>query len=401
MSDWRPKQGAARFRGVPFFVESGERTGGRQTAIHEFPFSEEAAFTEDMGLKGREFTVEGYVLGTEYEAARDALLSALESDQGPGELVHPYFGTRRVSVITFRLSQKRAEGGLATFSIDFRETSAQVTNAPVVDAPAVVKAKVAAAKVAVSAQIVATHSKAPYTGDIEFSSAELTASQNVVALMGTILDSASVDPHLRAAFDLVLAGDPSGAFDFQSEVMAAVFVDLFDALALALASSTAPINPSALILGLYDFNPGNRPPASTPNRIIERTDFDSLQHLVQRLAIIYATDALIAQAFVSYDEAIQLRSQVTDAIDRHVEEVSDDTFPALIDLRSSLTEAVPGDASDLPRIQRYTPPAVVPSLVLAHRLYGSLDREEDLIRRNGVRNPGFVPADEIEILSDG
>ncbi len=404
MSDWRQKQGAARFRGVPFYIESSERSGGRQTVAHEIPFSEDASFTEDIGLKGRGFTVDGYVVGTEYEAARDALLKALETE-GPGELVHPYFGTRRVAVVTFRVGQKRDAGGMATFSIDFRESSTKPANpTTTIDAGAVLTTKVAATRTAASTQYVAVHSKetrGPDSG-LNIPRSELTALQSSIDLMSTILDSTAINPHLRAAFDALLESAPSEVFDLQSEYVVAIMSRAFESFATAVNSVTGPIDRSALFLKLYAFNPGPPPPATTPNRVIERANFDGAVNLVRRFAITHAAESTQTQTFISYDDAIRAREAVTDVIDEHVEAVTDETFAAFVDLRGAVVEAVPGADTDLPRIQSYTPPAVLPSLVLAHRLYGNLDREEDLILRNGLRHPGFVPAEqELEILSDG
>ncbi len=62
--------------------------------------------------------------------------------------------------------------------------------------------------------------------------------------------------------------------------------------------------------------------------------------------------------------------------------------------------AVPGEASDLPRLLRYVPPATVPSLVLAHRLYGDVALEADLVARNRVARPGFMLGGQaLEVLS--
>jgi hypothetical protein len=43
---------------------------------------------------------------------------------------------------------------------------------------------------------------------------------------------------------------------------------------------------------------------------------------------------------------------------------------------------------------------VLPSLVVAHRVehVAALDAERDLLRRNAVRHPGFLPAEELEVL---
>jgi prophage DNA circulation protein len=397
---WRAKQAPAKFRGVPFFVDGGERTGGRQAVVHEFPFSESAPYTEDLGMKGRGFTVDGYVIGAEYEAARDALLKALETP-GPGELVHPYFGTRRVAVVTFRVSQRRTEGGFASFSIDFRETATKPENpSSTVDAKATLANKVKAAREGTKTSHVNTHTKQAYGGDLDLPSREQALVISAVAAMTETIERLPVDPQFHAAFSRFLEHSPEVSFSLVSEYVAAVFDTIFDTLTAALLTVTGPIDVSGAILAIYDFDPGTRPSAITPARALEQADFDSLHHLVQRLAISYASSAAAVQTFTSYEEAVRVRAAITDRIDQHVEGVTDDSYPFLSDLRGALVEALPGPDTDLPRIQTYTPPAVVPSLVLAHRLYGSLEREEDLIRRNRIRHPGFI-AGELEVLTDG
>ena len=68
-------------------------------------------------------------------------------------------------------------------------------------------------------------------------------------------------------------------------------------------------------------------------------------------------------------------------------------------LRADLMRAVPGEDSDLPRLGIVTPPAMVPSIVLAHRLYGDTDREADLVTRNRIPRPGFIRGGEpLEVL---
>ncbi|HZH79574.1 MAG TPA: hypothetical protein VEY88_26365, partial [Archangium sp.] len=64
-------------------------------------------------------------------------------------------------------------------------------------------------------------------------------------------------------------------------------------------------------------------------------------------------------------------------------------------------KAVPGSESDLPRLVSYTPAGTVPSLVLAHRLYGGVQTEGDMLRRNGIGHPGFILGGvELQVLSD-
>ena len=41
---------------------------------------------------------------------------------------------------------------------------------------------------------------------------------------------------------------------------------------------------------------------------------------------------------------------------------------------------------------------VLPALVVAYQIYGSIDSAPDIVTRNRVRHPGFVPAAALEVL---
>ena len=50
---------------------------------------------------------------------------------------------------------------------------------------------------------------------------------------------------------------------------------------------------------------------------------------------------------------------------------------------------------------RVTPEATQPALVLAYGLYEDAGREAEIVTRNKVRHPGFVPGGQaLEVLAD-
>ena len=58
-------------------------------------------------------------------------------------------------------------------------------------------------------------------------------------------------------------------------------------------------------------------------------------------------------------------------------------------------------AARLPSRATWTVPATMPAILIAQRLYGSPDRAPELVARNNIRNPTFVPAGlELEVLLD-
>jgi len=378
VSDWRPKHAApATFRGVPFWVDTGNQGGGRGVVAHEIPGSEDPPYAEDNGKKKRSFSVEGYVLGTEYETARDNLLTALEQ-RGPGELVHPYFGTRRVALDTYGMKQVRTEGGRAIFTMEFIETSAEATSPNVkTDTHADAVQSVTSARRAAQSAFTAVHSGDRFTS-------ELNALNNVVSLASSALSKIAAAPAALAAFARI------------GEI--AVTVGRIDALFSQLEGVAATLSdPSAFLFQFLGFVPGVRPLGSSQQKLVEQVNYDATVVYTQRAVIFSASSVLVDQVFTSYDDANAARDTLLDALDAHLEAVTDDSFADLLNLRASLVAAVPD--VDLPRLREVSPPVVLPSLVLAQRIWGNVDLELDLVARNHVRHPGFVSG-PLEVLGD-
>lgn len=76
---------------MSFGVTADESEGGRRTVTHEFP-QREAPYVEDLGGAPRRFTVQAFVLGSDYMSRRDALEAAL---QQPGRVRWCIPGTAR------------------------------------------------------------------------------------------------------------------------------------------------------------------------------------------------------------------------------------------------------------------------------------------------------------------
>ncbi len=117
---WRDRLQPASFRGAAFSVQGHEHETGRRVAVHEYP-GRDRPYAEDLGRRAREFSVEAFLVGADYMAARDRLLDVLE-EAGPGVLVHPYLGRRTVSCREVRLHETAAQGGLCRLTLDFVES---------------------------------------------------------------------------------------------------------------------------------------------------------------------------------------------------------------------------------------------------------------------------------------
>ena len=115
------------YKGAVWKMSVSAITGGRKDAKHRIALSDRQII-EDLGLTPRSFRIDGTVAarhdttGTitqSYETVRDALLRALESG-GPGEFVHPYYGTiSNVHARTFELTESSRNLGDGKITITF------------------------------------------------------------------------------------------------------------------------------------------------------------------------------------------------------------------------------------------------------------------------------------------
>lgn len=381
----RSTQGNASFGGAKFFVRTGERTAGRRTVTHEYPLRDDP-FVEDLGRGVRKFEVEGYVIGPEYLAARDALITALETE-GAQELVHPLYGTKRVTLDgQVKIRETNDSGGMAVFTMPFIETPAKpVQPSAALDGSGLVTASAAAAGAAAGTSFLSAYSPGLLLASISQSV------QNALGKVNAVVAATTSDAQQLAIIQSQVSNLKSAAASLVNEPASLLsgLQGVFDA-----------VTSVSGLVSLYVYDPGVVPPATTPDRIIEQANFFAAQQLIQRLALVQAATLLPSQTFVSYEDAVTQRTAITELIDDQALVAADDTYPALVQLRADLCMAVPGANSDLPRIASHTPITTVPSLVLAQQLYGDVSLEQDIIDRNGVQNPGFIMGGvALEVLS--
>lgn len=421
MADWRDslrtvtiggrKLIGASFRGVPFLVESSERTGGRRTVTHEFPFRPDP-FVEDLDRRARTFKVDGYVLGNDYVAQRDALLAALEDEAGPGELVHPYHGVRRAICANLSVRETRNDGGMATFAIEFAETPSQApVPVTVVDATSEVASKADAAKAAAKAELVkkyvtnavlAARAQNP-TDPVSMPAFAFASAETALTRAAAALDSAMsrvVDDTQQLA---TLAGQVR-IITAEAASLARAPADAFDAFETAIAdlADTALAAPGAVLDALieaYGADLGAAVDATTATRQRELDNQLALTGALRRVFAIEAARLAPLAPYASLEEATAARDQVAAALEEQADGAGDTAYPALVDLRSEVLRSVPGTTA-FARVVTVTRRVPIPSLVLAYQLYGSVDQEADILARNNVRHPGFVAGD-LKVLTDG
>lgn len=113
---WRDRLMPASFRGVQFWVDQAKNPVGQKGQLHEYP-QRNLPYFEGLGLQAKIHDLTAFVVGPDCLEQRDKLLKALE--QGSGELVHPWLGRLQVKVGECDMTHTRQDGGLVTFTLKF------------------------------------------------------------------------------------------------------------------------------------------------------------------------------------------------------------------------------------------------------------------------------------------
>lgn len=390
---WRERYRLASFRGFTFRVGVAGELVGRRHARHEYPLRD-LPWMEDLGRRARAFRIDGWVVGEDFDRQRDALIAASEKT-GPGEFVHPTRGRMLVTCEGLEVREDTREGGLARLSFVFIEAGQPDAPGSTVDAGGVLEDTNAALRLA------AEQSFAPKI--------------NVFGMPNFVLDAiADAARELENFVSLLLLDGPansvsrllssvSGLADRLIDVAADPFAitgeigNLIREIPTAIRSRQTVID---VLRGFY----------SVENPAFNGLGLQQFAHengaaIVDFAATIAIGEAVRLSASVDYeslDEALALRGALAEVIDglELREGTADAEFHALEELRAALFGAVPPADQDLPHLAQYTPARTLPSLVIAYGLYGDRDRAGEIVARNRIRRPGFVPGGEpLEVLS--
>lgn len=113
----------ASIGGVVFSVRSEELpTGGRKTALHDFPNSDER-FVEDLGEIPPRFTITAFVHGLDWLERAQALEHVLRTP-GPKRLVMPTFGAWTVWCLPYSKNASQTSVGEIEFNLEFATSRA-------------------------------------------------------------------------------------------------------------------------------------------------------------------------------------------------------------------------------------------------------------------------------------
>lgn len=387
----------ASFRGVPFLVEESQRSGGRRLVVNNFPFRPDP-FVEDLDRLERKFPIVGYVIGDDYMTQRDALLVALEDTAGVGELLHPYYGAKTCMCGPVTVTEKRSDGGIATFTIDFVEAPAQALSpVVVVDSVGKVAASAKAARVVRKTELVEQFTVAGLPA-FALASAETALTRTAAALESALGPIATTTQELAQLTSRISVLTASAASLVRNP---SDLLDQLDAVIDGLVQ-TALAAPGAMLDALveaYGTDLGPAAPVTTSTRRIEAANQAALNRALRSTIAIESARLSPLVPFESIEAATAARDIVAGLLEEQADGAGDTAYPGLVELRSQVLRAVPGPTA-FPRLITVSRRVAIPSLLLTYQLYGSVDRDADVVARNKIRHPGFVAGDLKALSAD-
>lgn len=393
---WHDKLRKPSFRGVPFHWESSDVEFGQRIARHDYPQRDESYF-EPMGKIPREFYLDLYVIGPDYMEGRDRLMSALE-EPGPGTLVHPTFGTLTVTVIGRpRLRETTREGGMARFTVLFARSGENKYPSQTVDTAGSVSTQSAATVAAAKTDFVKSFTVANQPAFVQNS--VITSIQGVTTKLNSIM---ATFPTTALASSIL-----SEIRRFESAIASAILAPkgLADSITGMVTDALGMFLPSGRIsMALSAYNTSYISTSiklTTPSRIREAANLQAIDRLVKVTSLAVAAEAATEVEYATFQDAVATRTQVLTALENAITTMPDEIKSQLHPLRTAMIRFYRADSADLSRIVSVEIPATLPALVVAHNLYGDATRAAEIVSRNRLPHPGFVPGGRpLEVLTN-
>lgn len=397
---WKEELQPASFRGVSFFVETTDTQFGRRNQVHEYPFRDEP-YAEDLGKKAREYTFNAYVLGDDYKIDRDALIKAIEDNDTPGTLIHPTLGTKKVVPRQCTVSFSNREGGIEFFTLTFAEAGEKKFPGGGFNLPGLSSVRADFLSTSVISEFT---SKFRVTGFIDQVS---TKAQELVNQAVTFIDQGVRIGNFANPFYSTFKNTVSKVRNAISSIisnpvtLAENIKDLFEAGAQVF---TDPEDVVVFAQKVFEFGDDlEDPPENTPTQTQIKLNQDQVVDLVKALAVVEMAKAVVEIEFESKQAAIEKRDQVDEEMDALVFRAgnteNDVVFKAADELRTTVLRTINQAAITLPNVSTVRVLDSVPALVFAYDVYDDAEEDEDVINRNRIRNPLFIPPQsEMEIL---
>lgn len=432
---WRDDLLPASFRGIKFLIEQATVPVGRKGQLHEYPQRDEPFF-ESLGKQSQVHKVSAFVIGDDCFERRDKLLEALEKE-GPGELVHPWLGRMQVDVGECDLSHSRPEGGMARLELTFypskprrfptgtANTQQQVVKSSETLLQSALRRYKAAMALVDKARInmiglrnglsnvyaIIQRQFTPFLGLFTNLSGFIQSLVNSPSALSALFSSYFSDFSTSGLFRTGVNRSSSSSGEGTSGADTVTAPSYRNSVAVASQHAEA-------VTSINTVQPAGGVDTTAAAQAVADLVQDAL--LVQVALIIsempVATQPVTVESTPSIDhqavqpverpevpvadDVIELRDALSEAIWDASLKAEPEHYQALNTLRHALVKHLTAVAASGVRLVEITPAETLPALVLAYRRFGDATRTGEVVQRNHIQHPGFVPAVPLKIAQE-
>lgn len=402
---WRDDQKEfGKLDGKKFIYENVEDELGADMVIHNIATSGRPV-AEGISEGAEAFDIVARFVGDDYLVDMDEFIEILRKPT-THKFEHPYRGTfRKTSLVgKARLSNSRNEGGTCVFRFRLVVTEDQAF--PLIrDASFDLLSQVGLLNLALIAsykrrfkvgtfvkQILGTIGLA--TAAMRVVEGKIQAAMNLTEAFGSAVtgfaDQASA--LLRKPGDMVLSMTSTAI-----GIIAGITSAVDD---LPSRNKRAQNTFTQAMREIFGQDRPTVPRLATPESLLEQEN--SIQWwLANRIAFISgAASAITDMTFGSTAEVNLFKSEFLGFFDDITidPDLDDQMYSEVRQLKANVVDYLAGVAQELPELTTYTTQKALPALVVGYQIYGDNDHDLEIVDRNDVIDPMFVPPRTLEVV---
>ena len=404
----------ASYKGVPFYVEDSEGSYGRRTVLHKYPYRD-IPYLEDLGRDTRGFSFTAFVMT---QSAHDKLVEAIEA-VGAGTLIHPYYGSHFVAHEgQVRVQYPRAEGGRFVFQLSFTEAGENIEPDATEDEAGLLESLVNDALEAVGLEF-STEWAADIDGWMDMAVSRIDSLLEGFEQFLTPVERALAGVQRLISGGQSLLAKPlelyyrvAGLVNKASNLFKLPFgskINLSRQLVKspAFTVSSRPDKDTAIlqVLSGIKLQAQTRPSWTLPHIATNERDLPpmppTLADAVRRTLVLEQARGLAINEYDSKADILQERDVVLEQLQLEMYQADGVVFKALQAVRAQVVRVADARIPNLHEIKTIHTQAVLPALLLAYQTNTDIDAYSDLVARNKVAHPLFVPAGLVEVMLDG
>lgn len=408
--NWRDRLLPASFRGVGFWIDQAKTPVGRKGQLHEYP-QRDLPFFEDLGQQAKTHDLTAFIIGPDCLEQRDKLLKALE--QGRGELVHPWLGRLQVKVGECDMTHTRQDGGLVTFALKFYPDQPLPFPTATVSTQKVLLAKAdgllgsavarfeQAMTLIKAARIGITNLRNSLTGVYDVIKEQLKPLIEQYRQITELVKAVKELPKEVAAEFKGLLGDIKELKAFAKEGYRGVIADVSQQLE-AIRKADAP-----KITTGKDTNAAAQAMADLvqDTLIVKVAQWVASMPVATRALQLPSTPTVAQQAHQQVtrpevpatDDLQALQKDLVEALQGAKNKADPEHYQAISDVQDALVAHLKAVASSGVRLVSKSFQESLPALVIAYKQFGDATRVTEVIQRNGVTNPLYLPQSDVKV----